>query len=64
VLFILKNLLVRTKDLNSIKIMWNHTKPETLPPIIRRGRCQYILQKPAQDMDYVRCLIFLLYILL
>jgi hypothetical protein len=23
----------------SIKMMWNHTKPETLPPIIRRVRC-------------------------
>ena len=34
VLFILKILLFKTKDLNSIKMMWNHTKPETLPPII------------------------------
>ena len=34
-------LLSKTKDLNSIyiKMMWNHTKPETLPPIIRRVRC-------------------------
>ena len=32
-------LLFKTKDLNSIKTMWNHTKPETLPPIIRRVRC-------------------------
>jgi hypothetical protein len=36
VLFILKILLFNTNDLNSIKMMWNHTKPETLPPIIRR----------------------------
>ena len=25
-----------TKDLNHIKMMWNHKKPETLPLIIRR----------------------------
>jgi len=36
VLFIFKILLFRTKDLNSKKMMWNHTKSETLPPIIRR----------------------------
>jgi hypothetical protein len=39
VLFIFKILLSKTKDLNSIKMMWNHTKPETLPPIIRCVRC-------------------------
>ena len=39
VLFIFKILLFKTKDLNSIKLMWNHTKPETLPLIIRRLRC-------------------------
>jgi hypothetical protein len=39
VLFIFKILLFKTKDLNSIKMMWNHTKPETLPPIIRHVRC-------------------------
>ena len=30
---------LKIKDLNSIKMMWNHTKPETLPPINRRVRC-------------------------
>jgi hypothetical protein len=40
VLFIFKILLFKTKDLNSIKMMWNHTKPETLPPIIRCVRCR------------------------
>jgi hypothetical protein len=40
VLFIFKILLFKTKDLNSKKMMWNHTKPGTLPPIIIRVRCQ------------------------
>ena len=39
VLFIFKILLFKTKDLNSKKMMWNHTKPETLRPIIRRVTC-------------------------
>jgi hypothetical protein len=39
VLFIFKILLFKTKDLNYIKMMWNHTKPETLPSIIRCVRC-------------------------
>jgi hypothetical protein len=45
VLFILKILLFKTKDLNSKIMMWNHAKPETLPPIILRVRflCENIL---------------------
>ena len=39
VLFILKILLFKAKDLNSKNMMWNHTKPETLPPIIKCVRC-------------------------
>ena len=35
-IYFLNNLLFKTKDLNSKKMMWNHAKSETVPPIIRR----------------------------
>jgi len=32
-------LLFKTKDLNSKKMMWNHTNSETFSPIIRSVWC-------------------------
>jgi hypothetical protein len=41
-------------------MMWNHTKPETLPPIIRRVRCLYeniiLYRYQVSIIRRVRCL--------